>query len=105
MRPLVSIFLLIVLAAIAGAQQIGQNTPGSAQTPTFQTSTQLVIETVSVKDKSGKSIDNLTAKDFIITEDGAPQIIRFFEYQSNPAAPRRLPGCRKRKSRPSRPGA
>jgi VWFA-related protein len=81
MRPLVSIFLLIVLAAIAGAQQIGQNTPGSAQTPTFQTSTQLVIETVSVKDKSGKSIDNLTAKDFIITEDGAPQTIRFFEYQ------------------------
>jgi VWFA-related protein len=81
MRPLVSIFLLIVLAATAGAQQIGQNTPGSAQTPTFQTSTQLVIETVSVKDKSGKSIDNLTAKDFIITEDGAPQTIRFFEYQ------------------------
>ena len=67
--------------AAAGAQQIGQNAVARPPEATFQTSAQLVIETVSVKDKSGKSIDNLTAKDFIVTEDGAPQSIRFFEFQ------------------------
>ncbi len=49
--------------------------------PRFRASTQLVIETVSVKDKNGKPIEGLTAKDFTVTEDGAPQTISFFEYQ------------------------
>ena len=74
----IAIFLAV---AAAGAQQIGQNAVARPPEATFQTSAQLVIETVSVKDKSGKSIDNLTAKDFIVTEDGAPQSIRFFEFQ------------------------
>src|SRR5882762_6073335 len=50
-------------------------------TATFQTSTQLVIQTVNVKDKSGKAIEGLTAKDFTVTEDGVPQNIKFFEFQ------------------------
>ena len=73
---------ILFLATVLSAQQIGENTkPGAATPATFQTSTQLVIETVVVKDKSGKPIEGLTAKDFSITEDGAPQTIRFFEYQ------------------------
>jgi VWFA-related protein len=48
---------------------------------TFTSSTQLVIETVTVKDKSGKTIDNLTAKDFTITEDNVPQTIAFVDHQ------------------------
>lgn len=47
----------------------------------FTASTQLVVETVNVKDKSGKPIEGLTAKDFTVTEDGVPQAIKFFEYQ------------------------
>ena len=47
----------------------------------FKSSTQLVVETVVVKDKSGKHIEGLTAKDFTITEDGAPQAVKFFEFQ------------------------
>jgi len=43
-----------------------------------------VVETVSVKDKSGKGIEGLTAKDFVITEDGVPQKISFIEYQTLP---------------------
>jgi VWFA-related protein len=54
---------------------------------TFKTSTQLVIETVGVKDKSGKPIEGLTAKDFVVTEDGMPQTISFFEYQKLPEDP------------------
>ena len=60
--------LALVLAFPAFPQQIGQNTapPGSG-TATFQANTQLVIETVTVKDKSGNPVEGLTANDFTIT--------------------------------------
>jgi VWFA-related protein len=48
---------------------------------TFTTSTQLVVETVTVKDKNGNPILELTAKDFTITEDGKPQTVAFADYQ------------------------
>jgi VWFA-related protein len=74
---------LILFAIIGRAQQIGQNAPtGSSPQSTFSASSQLVIETVNVKDKSGKPVQGLTAKDFTVTEDGAEQTIRLFEFQS-----------------------
>ena len=82
--------LAVGIGERAGAQQPapGQNTPvGAEGVATFKTSAQLVIETVGVKDKSGKPIEGLTAKDFIVTEDGAPQTISFFEYQKLPEDP------------------
>jgi VWFA-related protein len=76
---------LILFAIFARAQQIGQNAPaGSSPQSTFSTSSQLVIETVNVKDKSGKFVQGLTAKDFTVTEDGVEQTLRFFEFQSVP---------------------
>jgi VWFA-related protein len=94
-RRLLTFCLLIALTVgvreRAGAQQPAgappQNAAAGADTVTFKTSTQLVIETVGVKDKSGKPIEGLTAKDFIVTEDGMPQNIAFFEYQKLPDAP------------------
>jgi len=59
----------------------------AAQTPTFQSTTQLVIETVVVKDKDGRPVTGLTANDFVLTEDGIPQQIRFFEFQRLDASP------------------
>jgi VWFA-related protein len=81
--------LLPLLALIqSGAQQ---NPPKPATPPAanaapdgtakFQASAQLVVETVTVTDKSGKPIEGLTAKDFTITEDNQPQAIAFCEYQ------------------------
>src|ERR1700684_1233645 len=84
-------FAAATLALLAGvmparAQLTGTNAPaGSDQTtPTISITTRLVIETVVVKDKKGNSIDNLTAKDFVLTEDGVPQKISFCEHQSLP---------------------
>src|SRR5579872_1491583 len=53
----------------------------------FESTTQLVVEAVSVKDKNGKVIENLTAKDFVLTENGVPQAIRFCEFQKLEEAP------------------
>jgi VWFA-related protein len=52
-----------------------------AQQATFKSSAHLIVQTISVKDKSGKPIEGLTAKDFIVTENGQPQEIAFIEYQ------------------------
>lgn len=47
----------------------------------FKTTAQLVVLTVTVKDKNGNAIEGLTAKDFAITEDNAPQTVALCEFQ------------------------
>ena len=86
MRAVIATMLLWTLAA--AAQQIGQNAPSkSSQTPSISVTTQLVVETVVVKDKAGNPIEGLTAKDFIVTENGVPQTVRFCEHQKLPETP------------------
>ena len=80
-RSLIAL-LFLSTGVFASAQQIGQNTSSTASgTYTLTAKAQLVVETVVVKDKQGKFIPGLTAKDFTVTEDGAPQTIRFCEHQ------------------------
>jgi VWFA-related protein len=50
-------------------------------TATFTTETNLVVVDVYARDKSGKAITTLTKDDFIILEDGKPQVISVFELQ------------------------
>ena len=83
---------LLAFTTLAHAQQIGGNKPagpgqGADSGYTLSVKSQLVIETVTVKDKSGKPIPNLTAKDFTLTEDGAPQVVKFCEHQQLPTGP------------------
>src|SRR5580704_16136214 len=86
-----AIFLLFV-GTCASAQQTGQNkAPGESPTFTLSVKSQLVVETVVVKDKQGKLIPGLTAQDFTITEDGAPQTITFCEHQNLSAHAALLP--------------
>lgn len=84
--------LLLAGTLPAGPQVTGQNkTPNANQAPTISVTSQLVIETVTVKDKAGKSISGLEKKDFALTEDGVAQAISFAEYQSLPEAATPLP--------------
>jgi len=53
----------------------------SQQPPTFRATTRLIVTTVVVKDRDGKPIEGLTAKDFIVMEDNEPQDVAFVEYQ------------------------
>ena len=59
----------------------------AAQTKSdFQVTSQLIVETVTVK--RGNQFDHgLTANDFIITENGVPQQIKLFELQTIPEGP------------------
>lgn len=53
-----------------------------AQEPaTFKTNSNLVIVNLSVKDRSGKLLDNLKKTDFTIYEDDKPQTISVFELE------------------------
>ena len=61
MRRLIVLSGIWVLSAVA--QQVGENkADGTASAPTFTSSTQLVIETVSVKDKDGRAVEGLASK-------------------------------------------
>jgi VWFA-related protein len=76
LKPAAYTALLAVVAA--GLQPCAR---ALAQQSTFRSSAHLIVQTVSVKDKNGKPVEGLTAKDFILTENGQPQEIAFIEYQ------------------------
>jgi VWFA-related protein len=93
-RYAAALILLISPAALSQQQQQQQQQgqkPGTRQEPfTIKVNTQLVVETVVVKDKDGKPIEGLTEKDFAVTEDNVPQTISVFQFQrleDKPAAP------------------
>jgi len=83
-----------------------QPPPAATNTPKFTSSTQLVVETVSVRDKNGNPIEGLKAKDFKITENGIEQTISFCEFQKlDDATARELMPRDAPKSEPAKPAA
>ena len=94
--PIAAVFLALT---IAGAQQPPQQGPA---VPRFTTTSQLVVEAVSVTDKGGKPVEGLKPEDFVITEDKIPQTIRLFEFQKLDDAP--LAGL-ERRPEPAAPAA
>jgi len=86
MKPITAILLAWVLIASAQppAPQQQQQQPAALpanKTVKFEATTQLVVEDLIIKDKSGNPITGLKASDFIVTEDGKPQTIDFCTFQ------------------------
>ncbi|HUB81887.1 MAG TPA: VWA domain-containing protein [Bryobacteraceae bacterium] len=82
----------LLLTLLAATTLLPQQKPQQAKNPqqaaqpsnqpySFTMNVNTVMEAVSVKDKNGKPIEGLTAKDFVVTEDNVPQTITFCDYQ------------------------
>jgi VWFA-related protein len=85
--PLLSI---LFLAPALGSQNstTAPATPPAAQSPAAPTTTMsvnvnVVNLPVTVRDKHGKIVLNLSKDDFALEEDGKPQTIRYFNQESN----------------------
>jgi VWFA-related protein len=82
-RKTLPFFVMIAATISVAAQQVGSNQTASQNGAfTLSVNSQVVVETVVVKDKKGDFVSGLTAKDFTVTEDGQPQTIRIFEHQA-----------------------
>ncbi len=67
----------------AQQQAAAQPAPASASVPNFKVQAREVLLPVTVRDKHGNLVNNLTPADFILTEDGRVQTIKSFSQQSN----------------------
>ncbi len=110
LRALCFMSLFVLVSAAQQPQRGATPTAASPQTqtpPPIRVTTQLIVEEVAVKDKSGKPVEGLTPNDFVLTEDGVPQTISFVEFQrlqrqgavatpspSEPIIPTALPATR-----------
>jgi VWFA-related protein len=83
-RLLIALIGVATCTVLVVAQQPQQP---AAPAATFRSTTRLIVQTVSVKDKEGRPIEGLTAKDFTITEDGEPQTVAFVEFQKLATTP------------------
>jgi VWFA-related protein len=94
MKTKSTLCLALSLAAVSLLVSIAVRGSGAAQQPSPSPSTQQpmtnikvqareVLLPVVVEDKHGALVTNLTAKDFTLTEDGRPQVIKSFTSQSN----------------------
>ncbi|MDB5323556.1 MAG: hypothetical protein JWN40_5187 [Phycisphaerales bacterium] len=88
-------FLCITLAVLTAAGQQQPSAPAtSANITTFRSESSLVVVDVTVKDKTGKAVEDLKQSDFTLLEDGKQQKISVFEFQRltmDPAPPEKPP--------------
>jgi len=86
---LLTLGLAIAAGLLADARPSAQQSaPLSKPQTTFRASTHLIVHPVTVKDKQGRPVLGLTAKDFVVTENGMPQNIAFVEYEAIDPSPR-----------------
>ena len=95
MRTLTATVLLLLACTWAWSRSwppaaLHAQTATPQETPLFRTGTRIIVQAVMVKDADGRPIEGLTARDFVVTEDGQPQDLAFVEYQrlaSEPGTP------------------
>ena len=76
--------LLALAAAFAG---VAAQAPQPAQPPTFRAEASLVRVDVTVVDRHGEPVANLTPDDFVVEEDGVPQTVSSFKFVSADGQP------------------
>src|SRR5579864_1619260 len=69
-----------LLSAAAAAGALRAQDP---QDTTFTADVKVVNVFATVRDKQGKIVPDLTKDDFVLDEDGRPQLIRYFARESN----------------------
>jgi VWFA-related protein len=89
-RPVFPLLTLLatLLSPASVAQSVLQPADGAA---TLKVNARIVMLDVTVTDKAGRLVDNLTQKDFTVLEDKVPQSIRSFEPPSAHAMPGSTP--------------
>jgi VWFA-related protein len=73
----------------AAEQQDARQPPPPPETPRFESSAGVTIVSVDVvvRDSAGNIVRGLTAKDFVVSEDGRPQKIETFSFQEISESP------------------
>src|SRR5882762_4760757 len=72
--------LLSALTLLPASRMLrGQQEP----TPTFSTAVKVVNLLANVRNKQGQIVKDLTKDDFLLDEDGRPQVIRYFSQETN----------------------
>ena len=87
-RILISLFLYSVSTAVVVAQQ---PTIEDLNTPAVRVNARVVLVDTVVTDKSGNRIRDLKKEDFTVLENGKPQKISAFSFESPEVAPRQAP--------------
>jgi hypothetical protein len=98
MRPRAVTARTVGLAVLAGLLEAVGATPArtdgrpgqeppAAQVPTFAAAVDVILVDAVVTDAQGRLVKGLTAEDFVVREDGAPQALTSFEAVDLPPAP------------------
>ena len=77
-------FAAVVLACMAAAAAQDAKAPAqNGPATTVQVNVKVVTMPVTVRDKHGAIVSNLTKDDFSLSEDGKPQTIKYFNHDTN----------------------
>jgi VWFA-related protein len=79
LRAVILLFFLIFISNSLTAQSDSSHKPEASETPTFRTTVRRVIVDVVVRDSNNKPVHGLTARDFVVAEDGRPQEVLSFD--------------------------
>jgi Ca-activated chloride channel family protein len=76
---------LVALAVALGAVVAGQERPGGGGF-SFRTGVELISVTATVTDEQGRFVSGLGADDFLVYEDGKPQVVQQFDAERVPVS-------------------
>lgn len=77
--------LVAACALVIAGPSLAQVRPTPEDEPVFRSGLEMVNLTLSVRDAQGTLVDDLSADDFRVTEDGRPQAVRLFARAVEPA--------------------